>query len=261
MSTTQSTDGPTADHDRDRVDELADRLDQALDRIDDLEETVEEQAETIDEQASTIRDLNGRLSALAAKGNLNRDMLVGHEGELTDEQEDWVRDHGGLIPQMMGSHTGVLADLEETLTAEQQQRSMADAQIERRVGKLAEAAGIDLDDVDIMGDDKIRRAMQEGAGAVESHAYASHKRAVALLRNIDDVGKLGEDEFGDRFTVNTSQAKQFFRTRDDVRLKSEQVKRVFETIEAWGADSPRHVQADFKGDVNRLVIYLEEADE
>lgn len=259
-------DAPTTDHDR--LAQLEERIDDLEATVADQEETIAEQQETIDEQAERIgeleatieRDIDPRLDAFSTQLSSVRELLA-TDGIIGDEQyERFVEEHGGVLDQFIEPNTGVLGKLEDEIEGEKRERSIADAKLEQRVGRLADAADIDVDDSDMMGDDKIRTAMRDGAKAVENTVYPSHERAVDLLRNIDDVGTHASDTYGRRFTVDTPAAKEFFRVHSGENLASSQIKRVFEKIEDWGADSPRRVTADSSGDTNRLKIHLEQED-
>lgn len=261
-----TADGPSTDHDR--VAQLEQRLEGALDRIDDLEATVTEQRETIDEQAGRIeeleatieRDIDPRLDAVSTQLSSVRELLA-TDGIIGDEQyEQFVEQHGGVLDQFIEPNTGVLGNIHDEISEERDKRGQEIAMVRRRIGAVADEADVEVDNADLMGDDKIRRAIRDGADAVENSVYSSHRRAVELLRNINDVGSRTTDKMGPRFTVDTPSAKQFFRTRNDEKLKSSQIKRVFEKIEQWGDDSPRQVEAKFGGSKNKLVIYLETED-
>ncbi|OYR79290.1 hypothetical protein DJ84_18210 [Halorubrum ezzemoulense] len=261
-----TADGPSTDHDR--VAQLEQRLEGALDRIDDLEATVADQEETIDEQADRIeeleRDLENhitpRLEGMSGQLSTVRELLASDGVLGVDEYEEFVEDNGGVLDQFIEPNTGVLGNIHDEIAEERDKRGQEIAMVRRRIGAVADEADVEVDNADLMGDDKIRRAIRDGADAVENSVYSSHRRAVELLRNINDVGSRTTDKMGPRFTVDTPSAKQFFRTRNDEKLKSSQIKRVFEKIEQWGDDSPRQVDAKFGGSTNKLVIYLETED-
>ena len=256
-------DAPTTDHDR--LAQLEERIDDLEETVADQEETIAEQQETIDEQAERIEELEAdiernalpRLDAMSTQLSSVRELLA-TDGVIGDEQyEEFVEKNGGVLDQFIEPNTGVLGNIHDEIAEERDQRGQEVAMVRRRIGAVADEADVEIDNADLMGDDKIRRAMRDGPDAVESTVYSSHERAVELLRKVNDVGTLATDSYGRRFTVNTPQAQEFFRTRNDDRLSTNQIKRVFQKIEDWGSDSPRKVNADFSGDTNKLVIYIE----
>lgn len=257
------TDAPTAVDDR--VDELEDQLDGAFARINELEKITEDQRETIDEQAARIDELENefethikpRMDGMSVQLSSVRKLLATDGVIGADRYEKFVEANGGILDQFIEPNTRVLGNIQDQISEERDKRGQEIAMVRRRIGAVADEAGVKIDNADLMGDDKIRRAMRDGADAVESSVYASYKRAVLLLRNINDVGTHTGDKMGERFTVDTPSAKEFFRTRNDEKLKSSQIKRIFEKIDEWGADSPRQVNTDFGGSKNKLVIYLE----
>lgn len=255
---TDTTTGPTADNQTERLDELEDQLGSALDRIEELEATVEKQSETIENQSNTIQDLEAKLAAAHGKARTNRDLLVGPDEPITDDHDEFVAQEGGILPQLMVGNTGVLGKLRDQIQGEMQMRSQETSQLKLRISSVADAAGVEIDDSSIMDDDKIRRAMREGPEAVESRVYDVHERAVSLLRNMDDVGTLTNDStWGRRFTVKTPAAKAHFRQARNEDLTSTEVKRVFRKIEDWAASSPRKVSTDTSGDVNKMSLQTE----
>lgn len=148
-------------------------------------------------------------------------------------------------------------ELGQKIRKEQEKRGSDDAYLQKQLTAIAEKAGVEVQDSDIMGDDKIRRAMKNGAADVESNPNDTDERAVALLRNIDRWGKGVSDKNGKRFVLTAPEVMERFEDARDENLQTVQVNRVFDKIEEWSQDSPRHVATDYSGNTNRLAVFIE----
>jgi len=185
--------------------------------------------------------------------------VTGGTDGILDYQDEFIQDHGCLIDQLCGeSHSGPIFDLQDDIVEEQKQRSIVESRLRKEINCVADKAGVDVTDSDMIGDDKITRVMRDGPQAVESTVYPVHERACEVLRNIDRWGTRATDKFGDRFVLNSPMVAERLQDRRDEQLTTTEIKRVFAKIEAWSQDSPRRVSKDFDGNINKLLISLED---
>lgn len=235
----------------DRLARIEQRLDAYEDRIDELEAENEQLREELHEERQARSALIDAAVNDPDEADLGEIFIAGvPAGSMLE----------GVIDST-GSLEEKIEDVKESVTDEMENRGQQDARLQRRITALAEKADVELTDSDVLGDDKIRRVMKHGAGDVVERVYPVHNRAADVLRNIDEWGELQTDANGRRFTLTSDQARSRLKDKRDKDLTPTEVKRVFEKIEKWGADSPRHVKAVLSGTTgdgkNRLVIGLE----
>jgi hypothetical protein len=167
----------------------------------------------------------------------------------------------GGVADRLDKHEIVHDQLEQRLQEEQQTRGREDAKLRRRLAAVAEQADVDVTDADLMADDKIKRVLAHGPEDVTDQVSSVDRRARDLLLNLPTWGTTMSDKKGRRVTITGPDARKNLETYRDESLQSTQIGRVFKRIESWGAESPRHVAADFSGTPNRLVVSLEESKE
>ncbi len=269
------------DHLEDRVDELESTVEQKDERIEQLEAQLESQADdqtTADESTpdDRIEQLERTLEATEQqleelqvtvdirherKIELLDEIVTGCTDGILDYQDEFIDTHGCLIDQLCGeSESGPIANLEADIVEEQKQRSIVESRLRKEINCVADKAGVDVTDSDVVGDDKITRVMRDGPQAVESTVYPVHERACEVLRNIDRWGTRTTDKFGDRFVLKSPTVAERLQDRRNEQLTTTEIKRVFSKIESWSQDSPRRVSKDFDGAVNKLLISLEDED-
>ena len=265
MATSDSTRTPT-DADEEtiaaRLDALADELAAERAARQELEaelaaeraarESLEAQLTAINEQQAELKPL---LEAVRRRVSNLSAVLFGEDGSPT-AYEELLEAHPPLVEVIEQCDPTAIEELQTTLSDECDRLAAEDAKLRRELNLLADAVDIELTDSEVVGDDKIVRVMRNGPAAVETTVNPVDRRAAAILRNIDRWGQLTSDAYGDRFVITAGVAKDRLQDARDETLASSQVKRVFEKLEAWGADSPRTVQADCSGEKNRLLIEI-----
>jgi len=256
---------PTADDNR--IEALSRQVDHLATQVESLEDRLEEKDEEIEELEDELEENDERIDDLEVKVNFRHEqkitfldeILTGHEDGILDYQDEFIQEHGCLIDQLCGeSGSGPIADLEDDVVEEQKQRSMSESRLRKEINVVAEKAGVDVTDSDLVGEDKITRVMRDGPQAVESTVYPVHERACEVLRNVDRWGTLTSDKFGKRFTLKSPTVSDRLQDSRGETLSTTEVKRVFAKIEKWAQDSPRRVTKDFSGDVNQLLIALDQ---
>lgn len=184
------------------------------------------------------------------------DVVVGSEytASLYAEQSPPV------LAQLAELNEGeTIAGLREDLITEQKTRSQQDSQINRRINELADATGVDFDDADVAGQDKIQRMIANGPEDVTDRVYAVHERAHDVLLHAGEWGTAVEDSFDRRITLTGPDVREKLELVRDEDLQSKQVGDVFDKIVELEADSPRKVRIDKNGDgVRVLRIHLEQ---
>ena len=258
----------TVEEKNDRIEQLEAQLDQQAntnsadndgrtpdDRIEQLERKLEAKEQQLEDLQVTVDIRHERNIKLLQQ------IVTGGTDGILDYQDEFIQDHGCLIDQLCGeSNSGSIANLQDEIVEEQKQRSIVESRLRKEINCVAEKAGVDVTDSDMVGDDKITRVMRDGPQSVESTVYPVHERACEVLRNIDRWGTRATDKFGDRFVLNSPTVAERLQDRRDEQLTTTEIKRVFAKIESWSQDSPRRVSKDFGGAVNKLLISLEDSE-
>lgn len=223
------------------------RLEALEDRVDELESENKELRDELQRERET------RKALIEAKSNTTDDISLGSVFIAG-------RPVGSMV-EGLDDATDTLADeideVDAKIDEEQQNRGQQDAKLRRRIAALAEKAGVEIHESDILGDDKITRVLKHGVEDVEGNPGDTDRRAQAVLRNIGKWGQTANDAHGKRLLITSPTVVDRLDDYRDEQLATSQVKRVFWKIEEWGADSPRSVSADFSGDVNKLKIELD----
>lgn len=219
-------------------------------------ESLEAQLTELKQQQTELKPL---LEALRRRVNTLSEVLFGEDGSPA-AYEELLEAHPPLVEVIEQCDPTAIEELQTTLTDECDRLAAEDAKLRRELNLLADAVDVEVTEADVLGDDKIIRVMRNGPEAVETTVNPVDRRAAAVLRNIDRWGQLTSDAYGDRFVVTAGEAKDRLQDARNESLASVQIKRVFEKLEAWGADSPRTVRADCSGEQNRLVIEITDAE-
>ncbi|RLM88661.1 IncA family protein [Halobellus sp. Atlit-38R] len=131
------------------------------------------------------------------------------------------------------------------------------AKLRRQLTHLATETGVELVDA-IPGDDKIATVKAQGVAAVESHVSATAERAERIITDLTDWARKVTTQQGTYAQLTAPQAREKFALTRDEHLQTTQIKRVFEKISSWAADSPRDVAVRKNPDgVWRLQIAVE----
>jgi len=265
------------------------RLEALEDRVDDLEDENEELREELEAEREAREALIGTLGDTHPSDAMFDDVTVGGVpiermlsnnkkkrkvltryvfGDVevddmdvddmdVDDMQEYIQQQGTLPAQIEND----LSEVEEQIRDEEENRGQQDAKLRRRIAALAEKTGVEIHESDILGDDKITRVLKHGVDDVESKPGTTDYRAQDVLRKIGKWGQTADDAHGKRILITSPTVVDRLDDYRDEQLATSQVKRIFEKIEEWGADSPRSVSADFSGDVNKLMIELDtEAD-
>jgi hypothetical protein len=243
MSHSDTNTGESTDAVERRLRRLEELVEQQADRITHLENKLEAERERREAliTARGVDPADADLGAIFIAGRAAGSML---EGAL--DRQDRFDERFGAV--------------RDDISTERDQRGREDAKLRRRVAAVAEKAGVDVTDADLLGDDKIQRVLKHGVDDVEESPTITAYRARDLLENISSWGRTIDDANGTRVAVTSPTARDRFADARDEELRTSQVKRVFRKIEEWGSSSPRHVDADCSGETNRLVISLEDSD-
>jgi hypothetical protein len=172
----------------------------------------------------------------------------GYEFEAILDEFDELQEH-------------VHEDVHEEIESERQQRSQADAVLERKLATVAEATDADVDAIEeaAMEMDKITRLVKIGPDDVADRVYPVHERAQVLLENLPDWGTKLNDKFGKRLQITAPTAAEKIGLVRDEGVSSEQVKRVFEKVQELAEDSPREITVEKNGeDVLVLRVQFQE---
>lgn len=220
---------------------------------DELEAEVQSLRGRVDELESTIEEMQSDLE-MAKTVALDVDYaLTGGEETLAV----YVEENPPLLRQLEQATDGeTLADLREDLVDEQKKRSRDDARLRRRIGAVAEAAGVDVEDSGAATDDRIQRLIRNGVDAVTDRPYPVHERARAVLLHAGEWGTVANDAFGGRILLEAPAVRERLELHRDENLQSRQVIAVFEKIAELAADSDRTVQVNSQKPVTRLRIQL-----
>lgn len=248
--------GPTPRDPQEQLAEALERIEALEDRVDDLqqenERLREQQAHDCPVEIRADSD-DPKISDIWVAGlPLGRFVASGPSGAELDaiiEEFDELQEH-------------VREDLENEIESEKQQRSQADAVLERKIATVAQASDADVNVEDAaMGMDKITRLIKIGPDDVVDRVYAVHERAQVLLEHLPDWGDTISDAKGNRLQITAPEAAEKIGLVRAESVSSEQVKRVFEKVEELAADSPRRVSVGKNGeDVLHLQIELEDGD-
>ncbi|SFR42287.1 hypothetical protein SAMN04487947_1247 [Halogeometricum rufum] len=127
------------------------------------------------------------------------------------------------------------------------------ARIRRQMNHVAEETGVDLLD-SVPGDDKIAKVVKDGVATVVDDVSATKERAELLLHNLADWGQLKNDANGARVLLHAGEVRRRLETARNESLQTTQVKRVFNQVDTWAADSTRYSQVKKKDGVYRLSL-------
>lgn len=227
--------------------------------------TVMQRLDAMESRINELESENERLREELESEREARKALINTKSPSTDDislGSVFIADRpAGSMVEGLDDATDTLADnineLEEQVDEEQQNRGQQDAKLRRRIAALAEKAGVEIHESDILGDDKITRVLKHGVDDVEGKPGTTDYRAQDVLRKIGKWGQKANDAHGKRILITSPTVVDRLDDYRDERLATSQVKRIFEKIEEWGADSPRTVSADFSSDVNKLKIELD----
>jgi uncharacterized protein YoxC len=220
-------------------DEIMRQLAAMRQRMTTLEETVEAKNERIDELEEQNTQLEDDIQWLKENSAKERAQL--NQRVHSVEQD---------ISEVRGCP--------EAVREERDTRAREDAQLRRRMAALAEKAGVEVTDADLLGDDKIKRVITHGVDDVESRPTTTHQRAGTLLERLPEWGTTMSDKKGRRVAITAPEVRERMKDVRGENLQTSQVNRVFEQIVEWTGDSPRHASFDTSRETNRLVLSLEE---
>jgi uncharacterized protein YukE len=250
--------------DRSRSDEqiaqLVERVDSMESRIAELEAENEDLRSEVDQQQALLEAVRKGMSRNAAT------LFGDADSEHSDKQEQFIERHGAIVDQLMPSVDGgvleeLRSDLRDRLHGLGSEFAGQYGKLRRRLVAVEEETGVDIDEADVIAEDRIRTVLKHGPEEVEGgSASAKHHRATDVLRNVNDWGnRIRNDGYGDRFVLDASKVKQHLNDKRDETLQSVQVTRAFEAIVEWAKDSDRDVtmKRGSRGDSHKLRIQLE----
>lgn len=236
MSSEGVADEPLEDDLATQVRRLTEESAEVRQRMTELEATVEARDQRIQELEQENEDL--------------RELLV--EEQKTRSQKD-----AALSTQLKEIEEAVDECIDgDNLAEERDARARGDAKLRRRLTAIADEAGVDVTDSDLLGDDKIRRVIVHGVADIESNPSAVHERARDLIENLPTWGRVTNDALGRRATISAAEARRQLESYRDESLQSSQVRRVFAVVDEWAADSPRDVSVDKRENTRYLAVVL-----
>lgn len=153
-----------------------------------------------------------------------------------------------------------ILEIDQRITNEQKTRSQQDGKIRREINKLAEEVGVDLQDVEVSGEDKIQRLIAHGPDDIVDRVYPVHERAREVLLHAGEWGRTVEDQFGKRITFTAPTVRQELQRELKIQnLQSKQVRDVFEKVVELSEDSPRKARVGKTDDGNtKMMIHLQQ---
>jgi hypothetical protein len=213
------------------------------------EETLEERLERLAREVDQLRTENQRLHQMLKEERAWREAnerAVAYAERLLEHGVDDRVD--GLVERIEG-------EIEPAIRDERKAGLRRDTHLERKIGILAEKAGVDLTDQMAMHEDKIAHVLRYGIQDAVDRPYSVHYRAQDLLSHFEDWWTERPDERGVRLTIERPEAQRRLNELRDENLKPNQVGRVFEKVVEW-ADPARlaSVQTTEEG-IQRLVLY------
>jgi hypothetical protein len=236
-----------------------DELEQEVQRLREIEATQRELLERVAELETRLEDERAERQAL-----IDYQTAVSAEDASLEQVFVAGKPLGSMVVgahDRLNRHADTHDELREAISEEATNRGRQDAKIRRRLSAVASEADVDITDSDLLTDDKVKRVITHGPEDVVDRVTNTHLRARDLLVNLPTWGTTMSDQKGRRVAITSPDARRQLETHRDETLQSGQIRRVFEQIDAWGAESPRTVSADFSGDVNKLVVLLEVGDD
>ncbi|MFC7079207.1 hypothetical protein [Halorussus caseinilyticus] len=217
----------------------ADEFDQPIDALDhhDLAREVRKLREEVEALSAEYESQQVELEQL--RGDLQRERR-----EREDAEEELKKERTQQIARAKADVRDDVAELHDTVVSEQQTRSRADARLKHRVNEVADTAGVEISDEDLIGKDKLVRLVRNGPEDVTDRIYPVHERARALLEHADDWGRVVSDANGYRVVYTAPDARPFLNAYFGRTFKSSEIKRVFEKIRGLAETSPRTVRKD-----------------
>lgn len=238
------------------------------------------QNEALDDGAKqTIRDLVGMVNDLQARVDDLEDQVEQSNEQIADRVQHHIEDElderfrdeqiertkmlsnqkAGLMDKIDDVREELQSDIDgvhEELIGEQKTRTRADAQINSRISHLADETGATIDEEEIMLQDKLIRAIRNGAQDILADPNRRHERARDLLTMLSSWGSLQNDSNGKRVVVRATDVKDPMSERYDVTMSTTMVRRVFEAVEEWAEDSPRRVRSEKNNEGEwRLTVF------
>ncbi|MFC7098865.1 hypothetical protein [Halobaculum marinum] len=263
MSHNADTDTTTSDDLPDLVREQRNVIEKQRETINDQQKVIEdltERVEELEDRTTNTQQLCERLDELERTVTIKHErhlswldeIIVGDEsGYLTDNQEEFLDDHGSLIDCL-------LTRTDQDVDTPTDTPSRETTRLRRIVESVADSVGIDTEDeLGGASEDRLTRLLKYGPSDITDRVYAVHNRCRDLLSHLGKWGKATNDAYGRRITITAATVKEKLGLKRDEQLTSTEVRRVFEKLEALASDSPRTVNADTGGrGRNRLVVYL-----
>jgi len=154
-----------------------------------------------------------------------------------------------------------VSSLEDQFTAAKSELHARCSRLKRRLGRLADRSDVAITDAELMDGDKIQRVLTDGVEAVQEHPNQTGRRAERLLRRLPTWGRQVTDAKGPRYGITGPKAKEQLEDHEDTTLTSTAVRRVFEQIVEWSADSPRVAKTDKRHGHRRLIVRVQEDDD
>ncbi|WP_209309598.1 hypothetical protein [Haloarcula amylovorans] len=225
-------------------------------QIEHLQDQVEETQKELEEEREKREELENSLEFVKEMVFDLDDVVIGSEYTA----EYYAEDYPPVLAQLDELNDGeTLGELREDVIAEQKTRSREDSQLRRKLNEVAQAADVDVENIDVAGKDKIQRIIANGCDDVVDRVYPVHERAREVLMHAGDWGYKAQDKFGNRITLKGPEVREKLELRRDESLQSKQVRDVFEKIVELASDSPRKVKTTKNEDGIRVLrIHLEQ---
>jgi len=233
-----------------RVAELSAENEQLRERVEELES--QPRIEWDEENPKNIKVYHPEKGFPFNLGEVALEKLpASFEEEDLQEMQDTVED--------LEEGSESVGEIREDLINEQKTRSQADSRILRRINAVADAADVEVEEADIVHEDKIKRMIANGCDDVVDRVHKVHERAREVLLHAGDWGTKIEDTHGKRITLKSPEVREKLELRRDEKLQSKQVGDVFDKIVQLAEDSPRKAKTTKNGDGIRVLrIHLEE---
>lgn len=250
-----SVDSLPADADEQSVEELVRDL---ATRVTELEAENEHLQEQLKREREKRKQLEEDIEFLKETVFNLEDVVVGTGYEY--QTSTYAEDNPAVLSQLAELSDGEsIADLRQDLVNEQKTRSREDSQLRRKVNEVADAAGVDVEDADVTGQDKIQRMIVNGPDDVADRVYKVHERARDVLLHAGDWGHNAQDAYGKRITLKGPKVREMLEAERNESLQSKQVGDVFSKIVELAADSPRKAKTTTNDDGIRVLrIHLDQ---
>jgi archaellum component FlaC len=203
----------------------------------DLRAELEQKDEQIDALEARIEELKAQPTVEFRE---NSDGTSGLGSLFIGDHPVGARING--LDSNLDSVEGSVEDLRADLVAEQKTRSQHDSLVERRVAAVAEKAGVDISDEDLVDDDKIAQLLRVGPDAITDRVYPVHRRARTMLESGREWGTLVSDENAVRIVFKAPEVRPYLDARFDREFSTSEIERIFSKVEDLAADSPRKVR-------------------